>query len=385
MRGLLVSPISKDFVENKGILQKFDQQAEAFSTLLADVDSVCTGLAGPYLNGELFGRYTFKGRGLNSLNHFWHFYSHLTALCKRERYDFVYVRYPFALPSFIKWLASLKKANPNCCVVLEVPTYPYRDEMRTPKQKILLALDDVGKHRLKKHVDVVVTFFGQHEIFGIPCIQSGNGIDVDRFPLKTANTNDGHLSLITVANVAKWHGIDRAIMGLANASPEVRERIVLNIVGNGPEKARLEEMVQELDVQDNVCFHGIQTGDALSALFNQSDIALGSLGMHRLGLERSSSLKVREYCARGMPFIAASNDPDFPPDWPYAMQFDATDDPIDIQRIVEFYETLISNQPNYASDMRRYATENLTWVAKLSAVAKRIQSHASSAASTTGS
>ena len=375
MRGLLVSPISKDFEENQGILRKFEYQRSALERLLGDVDAVCNGLSGPVLNGETFGSYSKRGRGFNSLNHYVFFYDHLKKLCKEKRYDFVYVRYPFALPSFVSWLRSLKTFNLACCVIIEVPTYPYRQEMKTPKQRILLALDDFGKGRLKHHADAVVTFFGQDEIFGIRCIKSGNGIDIDRFPVRQPPNNNAEISIITVANIADWHGIDRAIEGLAQASPQTRSRISLNIVGRGPAEERLRSLLQSRSLESSVHFHGIQMGTALDELFARNDIALGSLGMHRLGLERSSSLKVREYCARGIPFVVASEDPDFPPDWPYALSFPADESPIDFDAIVSFFDTVKRAHPNFASEMRAYATENLTWVAKLSEVAEMVRSH----------
>jgi len=82
-------------------------------------------------------------------------------------------------------------------------------------------------------------------------------------------------------------------------------------------------------------------------------------------------VKVREYCARGIPFIIASTDPDFPDDFPYMMRVPANDEPIDIQKVIVFYERISST--NYVDEMRKYAEQNLSWERKLSPLIDEIK------------
>ena len=158
-------------------------QWDALSALTGSVDLVCSSKQGPVLNGELAQKYQITGRWFDSLNHYSLFYEYVARLANTERYDFLYIRYPLALPSFLRFLRRVKKANPKAQIIVEIATFPYRRELRAPKQRILLALDDLGHGRLKDYVDAIVTFYGQPEIFGVPCLQMQNGVDVTRIAL----------------------------------------------------------------------------------------------------------------------------------------------------------------------------------------------------------
>lgn len=374
MRGLLVCPISADYPGNEGILNKMAYQQAALGELAGSMDVVCNSVRGPLFCGKRVADYAITGRPFNSLNHYVHFYRHVWKQCQPADYDFLYIRYPLALPSFLRLLRATKKANPRTKIVVEVPTFPYRDELRSPKQRVLLALDDVGYRRLKDYVDVIVTFFGQSEIHGIPCIRSANGIDVDEIPVAAARRLGRSVSLIVVANLARWHGIDRLLRGLSAYLESGPPRpVTLDIVGDGPSAAELEALSDELGIQSDVRFHGMRSGAELDALYAGADLAISSLGMHRLGLRRSSSLKAREYCARGIPFVLASEDPDFGGDFPFAHRVVADDSPVDVAAVVDFVDELRKRHPHYMMDMRRYAEERLTWKAKLEPVVRYVR------------
>ena len=51
-----------------------------------------------------------------------------------------------------------------------------------------------------------------------------------------------------------------------------------------------------------------------------SDVALGSLALHRNKMEETSSLKVREYLAYGLPVILAGRDSDFRTEVPFILR-----------------------------------------------------------------
>ena len=374
MRGLLVCPISADFPGNRGILNKMAYQRSALEELAGATDVICNGIQGPLFGERRFATYALTGRPFNSFNHFVLFYRHATKICTSGEYDFVYIRYPLAHPSFLRFLRDIKRCQPSLRIVLEVPTFPYRNELRSPKQKVLLALDDIGRRHLKKYVDAVVTFFGQSEIHGIPCIQVANGVDVDRIPLKRIARSGAQLRMIVAANLAPWHGIDRVLRGLDHyRRRRVEPRVTLSIVGDGPAESDLRALSSELGLDSLVTFHGLHTGAELDALFDEADLALGSLGMHRLGLERSSSLKTREYCARGIPFVLASEDPDFDRDCPFVLHVGANETPTDIEAFIQFMKELREGHPDYPSAMRRYAQTHLTWKAKLDPVIRYIR------------
>jgi hypothetical protein len=374
MRGLFVCPISTELPSNRGILNKMEYERDALAQLAGTTDVVSNSLHGPLLGKQRLADYPITGRGFSSFNHYVLFYRYVSKHCRLADYDFLYIRYPLAIPSFLRFLRDAKNAHEDIKIVVEVPTFPYRRELRSPKQRVLLALDDLGSWRLKNHVDAIVTFYGQREIFGIPCIQSENGIDVERVPERTNRPSKGALSMIVVANLARWHGIDRLISGLARNMPNGEEsQVILNIVGEGPAEGELRALVRDLGLQESVHFHGIRTGQQLDALFEQADVAVDSLGLHRKGLRRSSSLKAREYCARGIPFVLTCEDPDFPSDLPFVRYLPADESPIDVATLIDFAETARRRGVYVGREMRRYAETRLTWEKKLEPVIRYLR------------
>jgi hypothetical protein len=351
-----------------------EQKRAALAELAGGADVLCNSLRGPLLGENRVAEYRLTGMGLNPLNHYVLFYRYAWTHCRPQEYDFLYVLYPLALPSFLGFLSATKKANPKIKIVVEVPTFPYRQELRSPKQRVLLALDDLGRGSLKKYVDVIVTFFGQSEIFGIPCIPTANGIDIDRIPFTAKSSYESGLSMIAVANLADWHGLDRVVRGLASyVQQEPARPVRLDIVGEGPAEPGLRSLTRDLYLEGLVRFHGVRRGAELDALFADADLALSSLGMHRLDLHRSSSLKAREYCARGIPFVLASDDPDFPEGVRFVHRIPADESPVDVAGLVDFVGRLRDGHPRYSMDMRDYAEKRLTWKAKLEPVIRYLR------------
>jgi len=345
-----------------------EYQREAFERLLGPVDLVCNSFSGPILNSELSEVYPVRIRRLSPLNHYVLFYLYVRRVVDLGAYDFVYVRYPFALPSFLWFLRQVERVNPNAKIIVEIATYPYRHELQTFRQKVLGWLDDLGAGRLKYHVDAIVTFYGQSQIHGIPCIRSNNGIDVDALPLRRPISGGG-LSLVAVGNLAERHGVDRAIRGIAEDTGEHWSETTLHVVGDGPALRGLRALAEELGVEAQVQFHGMLTGQSLDQVFDRADGALDSLGIHRLALPSSSSLKAREYCARGIPFVLAGEDPDFPDSLDFVLRVPSDESPLDIARVRAFVERN-ADEPGLSERMRSYAESRLTWDAKLAPVAR---------------
>ena len=196
-----------------------------------------------------------------------------------------------------------------------------------------------------------------------PHLTIGNGFAVSSVPVRQAPPyNDNDLHLLCVANVSRWHGLDRLLRGLATYSGT--PKVILHIAGDGAELPHLQQLTDELGISDRVVFHGFTTGKDLDALFDQCHIAVGDLGFHRKGLTQTSELKAREYCARGIPFIIACADPDFPPDFPYILRLPADESPIEIEDVLAFAKDVCAD-PDHPEKMRRYARENLDWSVKM--------------------
>ena len=172
-----------------------------------------------------------------------------------------------------------------------------------------------------------------------------------------------------------WHGIDRFIRGLHehNAHYANSTKIVLHIVGDGPELPHLKDLTNNLGLNECVIFHGFKSGKELDEMFDMCHVAIGSLAGFRAGLTELSSLKNREYCARGIPIIMASKDVDIPTDWEYVQMVPANETPIDMNTVIDFANRVMAD-PEHPQKMRRYAEEHLDWMAKMKVLKEFLES-----------
>lgn len=196
-----------------------------------------------------------------------------------------------------------------------------------------------------------------------PHITIGNGFDVNSVEIRKSSLNfDGELHFLCVANVSRWHGLDRFIKSLVDNNSSIHP--ILHIAGDGPDIPNLKKIVSDFNLFEKVIFHDFTTGAALDNLFNTCHIAVGSLGLHRIGLTESSTLKVREYCARGIPWIIGCKDPDFPDDFPYIHRIYADESPVNIEEVIEFAKRVYAD-PDHPQKLREYAFEHLDWSVKM--------------------
>jgi hypothetical protein len=368
---LLIYPVRDDFAPNRGILNKMRYQADALRTLGFETTTVVGREEGVVFDDGPAVKYRWSGgRPLRIINHYATFWRVIGAHCSAEDYGVIYIRHPGANPALLGFLAWMKNRNPDLRIVLEMASYPMSREAESVEQKLIVACDAALSGLLRKFVDRVVTFGNQTEIHGIPCVHSSNGIDVDALPMRRASAfNPRAPKLVGVASLAKWHGYDRVLHGLRQAvdqNPEVVPHV--SFAGQGPVAAELEELCGTLGLGEHVTFHGMMTGKALDELFDRCDIAVASLGMHRIGIQSASSLKTREYCARGIPFVFAGEDESFSEAFPFAMRAPVGDDPIDLTKVFVDYATMLRQVDDPASEMRAYAAANLSWTTRLSEI-----------------
>jgi glycosyltransferase involved in cell wall biosynthesis len=200
-------------------------------------------------------------------------------------------------------------------------------------------------------------------------VEIGNGIDVSAVEPRAAAPAwpAPVLRLIAVATVSTWHGYDRVLRAIKMFSerPNRPFDVHLMVVGEGPALEELRALSASLGLQDRVTFTGIVTGAALRDLYEQSHLAISSLGLHRIGLSTASVLKAREYCAIGIPFIASGNDPDFPSPVKFRFAVSASEDARDVADAFDAYARAADRISG--ADLRQYALAHLDWRHKIEA------------------
>lgn len=285
--------------------------------------------------------------------------------------EFVYIRSNHnANPFTIKMVKQMKKAGMK--IVMEIPTYPYDSEYQAQRMSKQIFQDKLFRNQLAKHLDAIVTFSDYEQIFGQRTIRISNGIDFNNVKIKT-NVNDTskELNLIGVAEIHKWHGFDRLVRGLVEYYSQPQNYIVrFHVVGyfysaEGEEEFR--KMIADNHMEQYVILYGKKHGGDLDEVFNKCDLGIGSLGRHRVGIQRIKTLKNREYAARGIPFIYSETDSDFD-NKPYILKFPADETPINIHDIIKFYQELTLTPLQI-----RDSIKNLSWENQMGLVLKGIE------------
>lgn len=269
-------------------------------------------------------------------------------------------------------------------LAVEFPTFPFELERDARHKRLLESrkylsyaahrayaqLESCRAKHASRYFDYAITYLEDDTIWGVPNITYDNGIDLAAIPLREAGKPGETVRLLAVAKFAPHHGIDRLIRGLAEYKGE--RPVQLTLVGVGAENPALEKLVSELRLGDSVVFAGAATGSKLDAFFDDADIAVGSLGLHRIGISLGSTMKSREYCARGIPFVYSFPEKGFNGDEKFTLMFSSNDDPIPIDEVIAFADRMAAD-PETGSVMRAFAEEHFDWKVQMDKVLKVLE------------
>lgn len=260
---------------------------------------------------------------------------------KGNAYDICYIRYEFSDPGFLDLLKVLRKLCGK--IVLELPTYPYEDENRdNALSRVRLMIDQCYRKQLHQYIDLIVTFYAGYEsIFGIPVQAIPNGFDFSTADTVKSELSEDTIPIIAVSSMRAWHGYERFLAGMRDYyrnDAEPHRNIVLHLVGNGREFEKYRTLTEEYSLQEHVIMEGAMTGKPLDALYEHCAMRIDSLARHRSGIDVLSSLKSREYGARGLPMINSCKIDIIDDDFPYLLRVPADETPIHIPDVIAFYD-----------------------------------------------
>lgn len=282
-----------------------------------------------------------------------------------QAYDIIIIRYGLSTPSFLSFLNEIKHKWPNTKVLIDLPTFPYDKEWSGLSGQVSMRMDHYFRRKLKKYIDYIIHLGVESSIWGVPTILISNGIEIapigSAAHVRPALERKETLHVIAVGKWQYWHGLDRVIKGI---SP--KDDIRLHIVGEGPENRALLQLTERLGVKTQVRFYGSLIGAELDKVYDKCHIGIGTLGLHRKNLKIDSSLKHREYCMRGVPFILGSEDHDFPLELPFVQYFSG-EKIITSEDLKTFYQCC-QVEDNISQKMRDYAIKHLRWYDKMKTI-----------------
>lgn len=364
MKALIIYRVDIANVSNRGVSKKMQGHLYGFLENGFEVDVVYQSGDGLFLNETKISYFPEVGFR-NKLFKTREFYNVIVQNIDASKYDVILIRFHLIMPAFIKMLEQFRNANPKVRIVIDLPTYPYYREWNGLLGKVLLQVDRVFRSRLKDKVDLLLHYGNDEKLFGIRCLNVSNGILPKQVRI-TPKVNQEKVNLLAVGKWAYWHGLDRLIKTIKK-----ERRVILNIVGEGPANAYLRK---EAENASNIIFHGNLSGEALENEYRKANIGIGTLGIHRKALKIDSSLKHRDYCMMGLPFILSTKDIDFPGNLDFVHYVEPSETSINIEEILTFYKGMQS-KVGIENVMIKYARENLGWGLKVRQVLNELSNH----------
>lgn len=297
-------------------------------------------------------------------------------------FSFIYVRKPWFMDgNLIVFLWRLKQKNPNLKIIMEYPTYPPGKEANRMHMIPLVIKDKFWSYFIRFTASRVLTFSKDNIIDGVKTICTCNAINTELVrPISGIdNKIDEKVHLIACSSMAFWHGYDRMMAGILqfkNAKGSCP--VVLHLVGDGEKLEEYKKFVLDNNLSDNIIIHGFLTGKELDEIYEIADIALDSMGRHRSRIYYNSSLKGKEYCAKGLPIISGvETELDADKKYKYYLRVPADDSPIEVNCVIDFYLNIYKGQQSRAEvihSISEYAKNNFSYRVSMQPLADYINS-----------
>ena len=353
---------------------KFAGQMAAMRRLGHTVHHLAWDRRGLWLCGEGQPRLVRRAHGANlpAYSHYLLYKDLMAALENLDTaYDLVYMRY---MPVFAGAPRALKKCKRRGAkLVVEHHTFPFRYARSSALwMQPFFWYNDRVFDRIAPLVDLhAVMGDAPQTLLGRPVISITNGVAVDSLPLHQGLKEPADLHMLALASMSCWQGYDRLIRAMA-AYPGP-EKVVLHLAGSEGDGslAAWMKLAQEESLGDRVVYEGELHGEKLDALVDRCDIGVGSLAIYKRRIQNVITLKLREYMARGLPFLYTVEKTDVPWEEAFSLQVPNDDSPIDMARVAAFIHRVRADA-DISRRMRAHAARYMTWDPIMRSVLERV-------------
>lgn len=133
------------------------------------------------------------------------------------------------------------------------------------------------------------------------------GVDVDRFAFSPGRLAPGEaVRIVTVCRLVEKKGLSFALRALCRARA-LGAAFEYHLVGDGPWRARLEALRDELGLADCVTLHGAQTRDQVRQILARSQLFLSPSVTASDGDQEGTPTAIMEAMAVGLPVISTQH------------------------------------------------------------------------------
>lgn len=131
-----------------------------------------------------------------------------------------------------------------------------------------------------------------------PYVVIANGVDLDLIKLVKAPNNQIPRLVFIGTPGLPWHGVDK-LVDLAHQFPD----LIIDLIG-------YDQLENGAVPPPNLILHGYLTTWEYHQILTGIDVGIGTLALHRKGMEEASPLKTRECLAYGIPMVLPYKDTD---------------------------------------------------------------------------
>jgi glycosyltransferase involved in cell wall biosynthesis len=127
-----------------------------------------------------------------------------------------------------------------------------------------------------------------------------NGVNTRRFQPAGEPRRDGVFRVLAIGRLQDQKNHAFALKVLANVRQRIDERLEYHVVGDGPLRHRLEDLAAQLDLTQNIVWHGWVSRESLAEIYSSCDCLLHPT------LYEGMPNAVLEAMAAGLPVVASS-------------------------------------------------------------------------------
>ena len=271
-----------------------------------------------------------------------------------QKYDLIYIR---RLMSKLFYAAPfIRAAGRIIPIVYEIPTFPL-DTNETMLYRLRDLLEMKLYSTLNDSIALTAVILRQDMELPDNWISFHNGIDISGYRVTPVPELSNEIRFIIIANMAEWHRYDRMIHSMKKYDGPYKLHLTV-IAPENNTVSELKHLAEETGLNDRIDFKGQRDILEIREISKTCHIGIGQLSWSTDCSSQINTLKTKEYCAMGLPFVLSCRDTSFDSDYPYAYLLKNMDDELDLEDVIKWYEDVHRN-PGYRQEMYDYAKENL--------------------------